>query len=466
MRGDGFGLGLHRVGAVRFADFFAKWQRVVAWWRNAGRSERLAAGLFFWATALVWAQPLPGGPRLPFFLLLGFAMGAWWHARGDLWRPPAAKGTAGSLLVFALVLVLSVIGAPQPAIGWSYALGMSGFAVASAALVWAARRLPRPSFWLGWGVRAGFLFLLGDAWLQWLVGRDLFGVPYRASYFEGRLLGPFADTLKLPVLLALLFPVAVWPWRDRMRVALPLLLATGWVVLLSGARSALVLLMLAALPVVWRWPRRVRVGLLGVVVLGVFAAVVVSPAWQKRIENSVDGFVALRQAKESAATEEGLNRILSQRWELWRNATRMGAANPFFGVGTKQFRYVYADYADEGDLYLHADPYHAHHLYLALWAELGGAGLLWFFVIAGSMFVAFRRASPEARARAAPWAAALAAYAFPVQSQPVLLNVWWFPVIWLCWIAFWVALTESDRAEQSQQNGQGEPPIVSESLFR
>jgi len=466
VRGDGFGLGLHRVGAVRFADFFAKWQRVVAWWRNAGRSERLAAGLFFWATALVWAQPLPGGPRLPFFLLLGFAMGAWWHARGDLWRPPAAKGTAGSLLVFALVLVLSVIGAPQPAIGWSYALGMSGFAVASAALVWAARRLPRPSFWLGWGVRAGFLFLLGDAWLQWLVGRDLFGVPYRASYFEGRLLGPFADTLKLPVLLALLFPVAVWPWRDRMRVALPLLLATGWVVLLSGARSALVLLMLAALPVVWRWSQRVRVGLLAVVVLGVFAAVVVSPAWQLRMTNAANAVTVLSQNPENELREEALRQLFSNRWELWRNALRMGMAHPFLGVGAKQFRMVYPQFANPEDLFVSADPYHAHHLYLALWAELGGAGLLWFFVIAGSMFVAFRRASPEARARAAPWAAALAAYAFPVQSQPVLLNVWWFPVIWLCWIAFWVALTESDRAEQSQQNGQGEPPIVSESLFR
>nr|WP_283249569.1 O-antigen ligase family protein [Hydrogenophilus thiooxidans] len=223
---------------------------------------------------------------------------------------------------------------------------------------------------------------------------------------------------------------------------MPLLLATGWVVLLSGARSALVLLTLAALPVVWLWPRRFLVGLLAALVVGIGAAIALSPAWQSRAANTLQGVAALFQAHDAAQIEAGLNAILTQRWELWRNAFRMGAAHPFLGVGAKQFRAVYPDYANTEDLFRTADPYHAHHLYLALWAELGASGLLWVLAMAGAAAVAYRRAPPEAKARAAPWGAALAAYAFPLQSQPVLLNIWWFPVVWFCWVGFWLALRE------------------------
>ncbi|GAB6050591.1 hypothetical protein JCM16106_14390 [Hydrogenophilus islandicus] len=399
-----------------------------------------AAIVLLLGSALLWAQPLPGGPRLPFFLLVAVSLFLVVRQRSALWATPLARELGGALVVLALIIALSLWGAPRPEAGFPYVVGFLGFALASAAVGWAARNFPQASDWWQRGAALTFGFLLADALVQWAVGRDLFGVPYAATEFEGRLVGPFASSLKLPILLPVLFPLAVWRWRAQPAIVLPLLLVTLWVVLLSGSRSGLQLLVLAAIPVVWRWPRALLVGLFVSTIGAVAIIQTFSTPWQVRLHNTDEGLKTLMTETTPDERQKALDQITTYRWELWRNATRMGAAHPFFGVGAKQFSHVYAEFADPGDLYLHDEPFHAHSLYMGLWAELGGAGIAWVVGLAAVMVWRWRRADREAQARAAPWGAALAAYAFPLQSQPVLLNVWWFPVVWFLLVGFWLAL--------------------------
>lgn len=416
-----------------------------------GSDRRWAAIVLLLGSALLWAQPLPGGPRLPFFLLVAVALFLVARQRSTLWATPLARELGGALTVLALITALSLWGAPRPEAGLPYVVGFLGFALATAAVGWAARSLPQASDWWQRGAALTFGFLLVDAVVQWAVGRDLFGVPYAATEFEGRLVGPFASSLKLPWFLSVLFPLAVWRWRARPVIVLPLLLLTLWVVLLSGARSGLQLLVLAAIPVVWRWPRALLVGVFASAVVAVAVVIPFSPAWQLRMGNAYEGVRTLTAQPRDEERAEALAKMTSNRWELWRNATRMGVAHPFFGVGAKQFSHAYAEFADPGDLFLHTEPFHAHSLYMGLWAELGGAGIAWVVGLAAVMVWRWRRADREARARAAPWAAALAAYAFPLQSQPVLLNVWWFPVVWFLLVGFWLALVKSPSESEAPQ---------------
>ncbi len=394
---------------------------------------------FVLLAALVWAQPLPGGPRGPALGLAVASAWLWWRQRQGFVTFPGAV-LAAWCAALALAVAVSLLGVQTGTSGIGYVPGLLAYALAALGAGWALTRLENGAERLRLVLVAAFYFLLADALGQWTFGRDLFGVPYHPEVFEGRLLCPFPDTLKMPVLVAVLFPLAAWPWRERHPwLALLLFLLAAMVVLLSGARSSLVLLVLGAVPVFWRLPRRWWLGATTGVMVAALVAWTLTPALQTRMAAFFEG---AQRLKDPATREMALAQITSNRWELWRNAMRMFAAHPVAGVGAKQFAGVYRDYAEPTDRLAQpeANPYHAHHVYLAIAAELGAVGLL---VIVG--FLAFLRwlwvrASDSARRQAAPWAAALFAYWFPLQSQPVLLNVWWFPVLFVLTLGYLVAV--------------------------
>ncbi|MCX7946560.1 MAG: O-antigen ligase family protein [Hydrogenophilus sp.] len=411
---------------------------------SAYREAAAGGGVLALATAVVWMQPLPGGPRWATALLWLIGLGA--VARGG-WRetPIPLRVAALFWVAFGGVIGASLVGAEEPSAGLGYGVAAIAWGAAVVGVSRGLKGVREGWVWLQRGVAVGFWGLLGDAWVQFAWGRDLFGVPFGPDYFEGRLVGPFADSLRLPVLLAVLFPVAVWPWRRRWGWVAMAWLACAWVVLLSGARSAVVLLVATSLPVVWGWPRRWQWGMLvGLTAVAVAAASVSEPL-RERLVRSSEGVMAWVKGEDPV---RALDTALSFRASLWRTAWRMGAEHPVLGVGAKQFAVVYPTFAPEGDPFREGDPYHAHHVWLGVWAELGGVGVLWLLGFVGVGGWMWWRARAELRERAAPWGAALGGYLFPLQSAPVLLSVWWWPVVWLLSTAFFAALSgEGERSD-------------------
>ncbi len=389
--------------------------------------------------ALLWAQPLPGGPRLPALLLTVAGALVWWRL-GEQALTRAGQRLALLFGGLALAVIFSLLGQPLSGSGWGYAAMLIGYALAGVGAAWAvATRLGGVKL-LTAGAAFFWAFLIADSLGQWLFGRDLLGVPYVSDHFEGRLVGPFAESLKMPVLVAILFPFAAWPWRNRPLVVLLLLAAAAWVVLLSGARSSLVLLFLAALPFLarlsWHWWGAV---LIATTVLA-SVAVTLSPALQVRAAAVRDHWQRALSCSVGPECDAARNALLSNRWELWRNALRMVERHPWFGVGAKRFEAAYPEVANPTDLFVHNRSFHSHNLYTEIAAELGGVGLTFFLAGIGALGFWFWRAPPAARTRAGPWAVALFAYLWPVQSQPVLLKVWWLPVIFFLLVGYLAAL--------------------------
>lgn len=414
-------------------SFFGFWQRGVIWWRTADTERRSAAAVVFLASALVWAQPLPGGPRVPAVLL--FALSLWLtirYRRADL--PKVSIWLAYIWSALAVIIALSLIGAPKPSAGIGYAIIALGFSVVTLALGWAAIRLPDVSEILRKVLAITFYVFLLDGLVQYALGFDLIGVPYNHSYAEGRLLGPFSDSTRFSIFLAFLFPFAGWPLRRKYLFVVGLWFLTAWLVLLSGARSSFVFLLLTSIPIFWSWPKRflVIVGI-GALIIGALAVSLNQPLKIRAI-NTYEGALSVIHAIKSGngnEADKALDKILTYRWELWRNAMKMGSDHPVLGVGAKQYRHVYAQYSDESDVFHNDDPFHAHHLYFALWAEMGVIGLLWLLSVIAFGVILFLRSNVKGRQKCAPWAIALAASVFPIQSQPVLLTVQWLPVVWL-----------------------------------
>jgi O-antigen ligase len=156
-----------------------------------------------------------------------------------------------------------------------------------------------------------------------------------------------------------------------------------------------------------------------------------------------------------------MNSAMSGRGVVWESAGRMLVDRPWTGVGAAAFKKAYDTYSNRPE-----DPfrrsgsvgqvYHAHQLYVAVAAETGWPGLLgvvgiWYLCIRW-----WREANPIARREAKPYAVGLLAAVFPLNSQPVLLTIWWFPILLLL-LAMMLASLEGDR--DSHVTPQPPPPV-------
>jgi O-antigen ligase len=131
---------------------------------------------------------------------------------------------------------------------------------------------------------------------------------------------------------------------------------------------------------------------------------------------------------------------------IWETAGEMIKDRPLAGVGAGAFADAYDHYATRPE-----DPfrrggsydggvYHAHQMYVSIAAESGMIGLAGLLISVTLVIKWFFRASPSLRAAAAPYAASLAVIAFPIQSQPVLYRIWWFPIVLLLLCGLTIAL--------------------------
>ncbi len=395
---------------------------------------------------LVAWQPFISGARLPSLLL--FLLGAWmlWRKRIDF-QALAVKRMGLLFLLLLIPILLSLPGSFDPKGGLSVAAVLPLFYVAGLALL-QGLSTPEGREWLQRWLLVVLLIWLGDGYIQFAFGRDLLGVPMSG---DGRILGPFADNLHLGLFLAVLLPAILWRLAaEHPRQALLIIALTSFIVVMNGARSSVLMLVLACITLLPRFTWRYRALMVMVLTSALIAAPLVSPVISERVKR----FVSLGN-QTGVSLFQKFDGALSGRVIIWETAWQMIQDRPLTGVGAKAFAEAYDHYATRAE-----DPfrsgggypggvYHAHQMYVSVAAESGVIGLAGLIAVIGLCAAWYSRAPPERRRQAAPFAASLAVIAFPLQSQPVLYTIWWFPIVLLLLCAMLAALGNSNPSLRS-----------------
>ncbi|MBE0439723.1 MAG: O-antigen ligase family protein [Gammaproteobacteria bacterium] len=309
----------------------------------------------------------------------------------------------------------------------------------------------KSQLWLGTGIGLVLLFWFGDAWLQLLIGKDLFGLP---PFSSNRISGVFGDDAKLGLMIIPFLGVAIAALKERSNmyiVTIFTLLAIS-VILISGDRSSWVSLFAAVLFFLFLFrPKNltlsrstVLVSVIGTLLIA--TAVINTSQFQARLDNSLTGL---------NGDYESVNKASSFRLPIWKTALRMFADNPINGVGARGFRYAYPDYADPDDIFVNNNlpkeqqtgAFQSHQIVLEFLAETGIIGFIGYLLTLWIMFIKWRPIALNGQsALASGYLISLMAIFFPLNSHLSSFSSDWAQVLWLL-----VALCVSSLAVARQE---------------
>lgn len=343
-----------------------------------------------------------------------------------LWRDQGTRLLLVLLGCYIGAAVLSAWTAIMPGKSWSTVLALLRYIPLGAYACYVIRGEQRlQGFYLA--VAAVIAFWVLDAWMQMLTGWSLRGhaEPERISGLFG------ADDPKLGPTLAVLSPFALWAAQQRWRrpgLILVFVLLLG-PVMLSGSRAAWICFGLVALVFAWREAgsplRFIGACAMGAVVLLAASGIAwkTSTRFDVRMQHTLTAL---------GGNEQDLNEAMTGRLDIWRNSLRMIAAHPFTGVGVRDFRYAYPQYAPANDHFMVAEncgdgvgACHAHQIVLEILTETGAVGLLLWLVGVGVAWRTWRRVGQVGRAAAFPVTVALAVMLFPINTHLAFYSAWW-----------------------------------------
>jgi len=392
------------------------------------------ASRFLGLMLLAW-QPFTGGTRLPSLLLI--LLGGWllFKKRID-WNAQSVHRLGIIFLLLLVPILISIPGSFNPSGSVKVALVLMLFFVAGLALM-QGLETEADHAWLQRWLTIVLLVWLGDGFIQYIFGYDLLGVPMGS---DGRMMGPFPDNLHFALFLTVLMPIMLWRMaKEHPLAAIAILALIGFAAGMSGARSNLFFYLLAIATLMPRfcWLHR------AFIVLALSVAIIAAASQSETTLSRLQQF-NIPSGEQSLFKK--LDHLLSGRMIIWETAGKMIQDRPLTGVGAGAFADAYDHYAPRPE-----DPfrsggsydggvYNAHQMYVSIAAESGLIGLAGLLVSIALVVRWYFQASPDHRARAAPYAASLAVIAFPLQSQPVLYRAWWFPIILLLLCGLIIAL--------------------------
>jgi len=288
-------------------------------------------------------------------------------------------------------------------------------------------------------------FWVADGLYEIIFGQDLFGfepLGVRINALFGQ------HTPKYSMILAVLSPLLFEYARRNWRWPLVALIAatTIAVVLISGTRSAWIstAVILAAYAVVYARPTtgaRWRQLALSAALLGAFAGALylASPRFKVRVD----------QTLTSLSGRAGQINAIDHRFWIWRGALRMYRANPINGVGARDFRYAYAQYAAPGDPFVRMDPplipTNSHQMLLEVASETGTLGLVGLIAMCGLLLVAFRAGGSGYLL--GPGLCLLVAL-FPLNTHLAFFSSFWSQLLWWLIALFCAASREAPAIDR------------------
>ena len=405
---------------------------------------------------LVFWAPFWSGHRLPIFILFG--VGVFLHVASRRFLP-TSKAERRWGTVFLLLWIPCLLATP-----FSYDLKRS-FTLCLVLLLhyWVGlallHGLRQPGYvYAAKAIGLTLLFWAFDGFIQFMFGRDLFGVPLETT--EMRITGPFDGNLHMSLFTATLMPLLLWPLaKTRPWTAMLLLIPLGAISAMAGARTNMVFIFLVALALMFQltsWKHRVMLLLLS---LSPALVIPLSPALQSRIQVSISELNSEAEQVEQTLFEK-LDKVSSGRLTIWESAGYMLRTHPLTGVGPGVFDEAYPKFATRtNDLFRNPNlegkhAYHAHQMYVSIAAETGLIGLAAFIATISLIVRWYRQAAPHAREAANPYVASLAVIAFPINSQPVLYSGWWFPIVLLLLCGMLAALESTTPENLSPPAGE------------
>lgn len=271
-----------------------------------------------------------------------------------------------------------------------------------------------------------------DVLVQVMAGVSLLGMPLPVD----RPNGVFGQAhMKLGPILATLSPLLlIYARRYGPSWAFPV----GWfllvvALLVIGTRAAWVSFAVVTIGLVlrevfrsgrlsWKGPA----ALIMAVILAAGAAWQLSPQFKQRLES----------ASRVLTNQGDVDHALAQRLDIWQGAVAMIEDRPLTGVGVRGFRVAWPDYEQLDPSHWQTgsshDALHAHHLFLELVSETGLVGLLGFLLAVAVAIRMWRNASVQQREGAWPYALALIAALFPLNTHYALYSTFWSVVVmWL-----------------------------------
>ncbi|MBI1731891.1 MAG: O-antigen ligase family protein [Gammaproteobacteria bacterium] len=267
-----------------------------------------------------------------------------------------------------------------------------------------------------------------DAMIQYTLGKDLLGYPYR----RGQLTGMFDPHMRLGHLLAVLLPVYLditrrlaaarpWPWL------LPALLCA--VIILSGKRVAWVMAAVAMLGyggyLLLAGALRARI-LAFALLFGALAGVGLlgsNEILARRAAAVLDIF---------STDMDAVDKATSHRMPLWRTATEVAGEHWINGVGPRGYRFVFRDFADEDNFYLRDGrdgSTHPHLPVLEIAAETGLIGLAGLFAFWWILATRVWRRHGS-RPGAMPWLISVFVAWLPINAHLAFYGSYWSSVSW------------------------------------
>jgi O-antigen ligase len=393
--------------------------------------------------------PFGRSAELGTLLCLVGACIAWRREGGALFKRPGARLLLALLACYIGAALLSSFMAVAPEKSWTTVLGLLRYLPLGLYACYAIRGEARlQAFYVAAAVVIAFWVL--DAWMQMLTGWSLRGhaEPERISGLFG------ADDPKLGPTLSVLSPLLLWVtrrhwgWRGLI-VAFLLLLGP---VMLSGSRGAWICFGIVALCFAWReagspW-RFVAACAVGAAVLLAAGGIAwkTSTRFDARMQRTLTAF---------GGSENDINQATTGRLDIWHNSLAMIAAHPLTGVGVRDFRYAYPQYAPANDHFMTAETCgegegacHAHQIVLEILTETGAVGLLLWLAGVAVAWRAWRHADRADRDGAFPVTVSLMATTFPLNTHLAFYSAWWGLLFaWL--LGLWCAALHAQAKEQS-----------------
>jgi len=327
-----------------------------------------------------------------------------------------------------LPILLSLPGAVNSAKTASVAMAFPRFFLSGIFIVWALHSEQRHAIFLA-GCAALLGFWVLDGLFEIVVGRDLFGF----APLGDRINGVFGHrTPKFSMTLAFLAPLLLeyarrrWSWWAVVAIGLP----TIAVVIIAGTRSAWIstAILLAGYAFLYARPRatiRWRRLALAALLFGAFGSALyfVSPRFSARLDQTLAVF-------EGDPTP--VNAIDHRFW-IWRGALRMFSGNPINGVGARDFRYAYPDYALPDDPFVHLDPpilpTNSHQLLLEIGSETGIVGLIGLAGLCGLLLWAVAKTRAR-RDRLLRYGLCLLIVLFPLNTHLAFYSSFLSQLLW------------------------------------
>ncbi len=272
-----------------------------------------------------------------------------------------------------------------------------------------------------------------DSIVQFVFGSDLLGIPLSNTpekWWTIRVSGPFSDGTHMGMLLAVTLPVTLkWLTKYHFTAQLVYLAALGFVLFLTNVRTDWVTF-LVAIVLFYAWAERGKLFLVvGVIPLLIIAGwVAMTPS--KHTETQFEQF------NKFPTTYEALNTTLSKRLDIWEAGMNMGSQNLLTGVGAKAFNHAYASYKSENDPFEDAidgqgGAYHAHHPWVAIFAEMGLIGLVSLCSVVVLLLTLTIRSSRGFNLYHYPWMLSFILILNPINSMPPIFKMWWVPIVLL-----------------------------------